>query len=173
MEERKQNLFFTRNALFGLFVGLSYIVVSFLFLKNEQEVSFNPQLNNVILMLSIAGAFIGVKTYRDQDLQGLISYQRALGASVLLLAIAALFYGIYIYYVYYSRPELTENYLITVEAALKETYKNSALTGSMSNMLRAFTTPASIAFAEIFNKIITGTIFSLLIAGFLRRKPSI
>ncbi len=173
MKERKQNLFFTRNALFGLFVGLSYIVVSFLFLKNEQEVSFNPQLNNVILMLSIAGAFIGVKTYRDQDLQGLISYQRALGASVLLLAIAALFYGIYIYYVYYSHPELTENYLITVEAALKETYKNSALTGSMSNMLRAFTTPASIAFAEIFNKIITGTIFSLLIAGFLRRKPSI
>ena len=173
MEEKKQNLFFTHNALFGLFVGLSYVVVSFLFLKTGREVSFNPQLNNVILMLSIVGAFVGVKKYRDQDLRGLISYKRALGACVLLLATAALLYGIYIYYVYHMQPELTENYLITIETALKETYKNSALTENMNAMLRVFTTPASIAFAEIFNKIITGTIFSLLIASFLRRKPSI
>jgi len=36
-------------------------------------------------------------------------------------------------------------------------------------MLKAFTTPATIAFAETFNKIFTGFIFSLLLAGLLRR----
>ena len=122
------------------------------------------------MLLTIAGTFIGVRKYREDHLQGTITYSSALGACVYLISIAALLYGIYIYYLYRRVPELQTYYITTVETVLQEVYKGSPLLDNMKTMLEAFMTPASIAFAEIFNKIFTGFIFSLFLAGILRRK---
>ena len=66
MEPSKKKNFFSQNTLFGLFVGLSFIAVAYAYYRSGRGVSLNPQLNNVILLLSIVGAFIGVRKYRDE-----------------------------------------------------------------------------------------------------------
>ena len=59
MAPSKKKNFFSQNTLFGLFVGLSFIAVAYAYYRSGRGVSLNPQLNNVILLLSIVGAFIG------------------------------------------------------------------------------------------------------------------
>lgn len=173
MEKEKKNTFLSKNTIFGLFVGLSFIVASFAFYMAGKSISLNPQLNNVIMLLSIAGSFIGVRKYRDEDLAGSMSYGNALGSCVYLITVASVVYGIYIFYLYRTVPELQQNYLVTIETVLREVYANSSLLNNMTAMLETVMTPAVIAFAEIFNKIFTGFIFSLLLAGILRRTAKV
>ena len=169
MEPSKKKNFFSQNTLFGLFVGLSFIAVAYAYYRSGRGVSLNPQLNNVILLLSIVGAFIGVRKYRDELPDNCLSYGKALGACTYLIAVASVIYGCFVFYLYRHHPELLENYLTSIETTFKEVYSDSAFTENMISMLKAFTTPATIAFAETFNKIFTGFIFSLLLAGLLRR----
>lgn len=169
MEHSKPDTFIKQNTLFGLFVGISFILVSYLYFRAGRGVSLNPQLNNVIMLLSIAGTFIGVRKYREESLDGIISYGKALGACIYLVTVAAIIYGIYIAMLYHRHPELLENYISMVNTALHEVYGTSPLLTQMENMVEHFTTSWAVAFAEVFNKIFTGAIFSLLIAGLLRR----
>lgn len=169
MEKVKKNTFIQQNTIFGIFVGLSFILASYVFHKTGRSISINPQLNNVIMLLSIAGAFIGVKKYRDDNRPNGFSYASALGACMYVISVAAVIYGIYIYSIYHRIPGLQENYVSMVTAVLEEVYKGSPLLENMKTMIETFMTPASIAFAEVFNKIFTGFIFSLLLAGILRR----
>ena len=169
MAPSKKKNFFSQNTLFGLFVGLSFIAVAYAYYRSGRGVSLNPQLNNVILLLSIVGAFIGVRKYRDELPDNCLSYGKALGACTYLIAVASVIYGCFVFYLYRHHPELLENYLTSIETTFKEVYSDSAFTENMISMLKAFTTPATIAFAETFNKIFTGFIFSLLLAGLLRR----
>lgn len=170
MEKEKKNTFLVQNTVFGLFVGLTYILTAYIYYRAGQGVSLNPQLNNVIMLLSIAGTFIGVKKYRDENPGQPFSYAKALGACVYLITVAAIVYGIYIYSLYHRQPELQENYRLAIETVLQEVYAGSPLLENMTAMMQAFTTPATTAFAEIFNKIFTGFIFSLFLAGILRKK---
>lgn len=173
MDNQKPETFLKDNTLFGLFVGLSFIVVSWLYYHSGRSITINPQLNNVIMLLSIAGTFIGVRKYREESQGGYLSYSKALGACIYLTAVAAFCYGIYIYLLYHRHPELLETYTSLVESSLQEVYGNSPLLENMKTLVKTFTTPATIAFAEIFNKIIIGVIFSLFLAGLLRRnQPS-
>jgi len=80
MAPSKKKNFFSQNTLFGLFVGLSFIAVAYAYYRSGRGVSLNPQLNNVILLLSIVGAFIGVRKYRDELPDNCLSYGKALGA---------------------------------------------------------------------------------------------
>ncbi len=169
MTPQKKNSFFTQNSLFGLFVGLSFIAVAYAYYKGGRGVSLNPQLNNVILLLSIAGSFIGVRKYRDELSATHFSYGQALGACIYLLSVASVVYGIFVYFLYRHHPELLENYLLSVETTFREVYAGSALADNMISMLKAFTTPTTIAMAEIFNKILSGILFSFFVAGLLRK----
>ena len=92
MEPSKKKNFFSQNTLFGLFVGLSFIAVAYAYYRSGRGVSLNPQLNNVILLLSIVGAFIGVRKYRDELPDNCLSYGKALGACTYLIAVASVIY---------------------------------------------------------------------------------
>jgi len=173
MDNQRPETFLKDNTLFGLFVGLSFIAVTYLYYRSGRSITINPQLNNVLLLLSIAGTFIGVRKYREESQGGYLSYGKALGACIYLTAVAAFCYGICIYVLYHRHAELLETYTGMVESALQEIYGDSPLLENMKTLVKTFTTPVSIAFAEIFNKIITGFIFSLFLAGLLRKyKPN-
>lgn len=167
---KNDNTFISQNTIFGLFIGLSFILASYAFYKTGQQVSLNPRLNNVIMLLSLAGAFIGARKYREEHLNGILSYAKALGICIYLIAVASVVYGIYIYILYRHNPELQENYLDMTTGMLEEIYKGSPLLENMQVILKSFMTAGAIAFAEVFNKIFTGFIFSLLLAGILRKK---
>lgn len=151
--------FWIQNAVFGALVGLTLVATSFVYFKTGQNVSINPQLNNVLMLLSIAGIFIGVQKYRNDNLNGTISYKKALGACMWLITTASVIYGAFIYILYSSNPDQVGNYITAVEEAFKELYADSAMLSTLTNMTRTFTTPASLAVGEIFNKIFAGFFF--------------
>lgn len=171
MKNDKTNISFRQNTLFGVLIGLSFIAASYIYFLSGQDVCLNPQLHNILLLLSIAGAYIGVRKYREETLGGCISYTKALGICTYLITIATLCYGIYIFILYSKHPGLVERYVRFAESTLRETYKNSPLVDNMVKMMESFTTPIVITLAEVFNKILTGFIFSLFVAGLLRKNP--
>ena len=170
---KTNNTFITKNSLFGVLVGLSLILASLVFYITGKNIMLNPQLSNVMMLLSIAGAFIGVRKYREEQLEGFINYSQALGGCIYIITIGSLIYGIYAYALYRYDPELQASYLTTLQVMLDEMYKGSPMLDTVKNMMEHLVSPVFIAATETFNKILTGLIFSLLMAGILRRKPRI
>ncbi len=170
---KTNNTFISKNTLFGMLVGLSLILSSFIFYITDKNIMLNPQLSNVMMLLTITGAFIGVRKYREEQLQGFISYSLALGSCVYIIAVGALLYGIYAYAIYCYDPQLQANYITIIQLMLDEIYKNTPILDNIKNMMEHLVSPAFIAITEIFNKVLTGFIFSLFMAGILRRKPRI
>lgn len=170
MENTKKNTFLSKNVAFGLFIGLSNMLATYVFYKAGKDITLNRQLIDVIMLLTIAGTFIGVRKYREESLDGIMSYSQALAAATLMIAVAACLYGIFIYGLYRSVPELQEYYTASVNQLLEEVYKGSPLLSDMTALMEKLMTPGVIAFSEAFNKLFMGFIFALPLAGILRRK---
>ncbi len=170
MENIKNNTFLSKNAAFGLLIGLGNMLATYIFYKSGRNITLNQQLTDVILLLTLSGTFIGVRKYREESLNGVISYGQALAAATLMIAVSACIYGIFIYALYHSVPELQEHYVSSVNQLLKEVYKGSPLLNDMTDLMGKLMKPGVIAFSEAFNKLFTGFIFALLLAGILRRK---
>ena len=162
--------YWRQNTLFGLLIGGSFSMASLLFLWGGKNVAMNPQLNNVILLLTIFGVFVGSKKYRDEALGGVISYGKALGTGLYLLLIASVVYAIYTYLLYASSEELFSTYKDNMLTTLKLVYEGTPMYDTLIDTFNAFLMPASIAMGEFFNHIVTGGIFTLLLAWFVKRK---
>lgn len=170
MERTEKQAFFRQNSLFGALMGLSFIITSWIFLTTNKPITANPHLNNILMLLTIVGTFIGVRKYREDALGGTITYSHALGTCTYIVGIASLLYGIYTIILYQALPDLKDQYLEIIDTTLREVYSNSPTVDTMSDMIKTFTTAYSIGFSEIFSKLLSGFIFSLFLAGILRRK---
>lgn len=171
--EYSHKVYSSQNTLFGGLIGGSLVIASFLYLLLGKNIGLNPQLNNVLILLTIAGTFIGVRKFREDALSGTIKYGQALKSCMYMISVAAIIFGIYTFIIYRLNPELTTQYIETADATFREAYANSPMLESLSTMVRTFTTPYSIAFGETFNKIFSGFIFSLFLAGILRKTASV
>ena len=88
---------------------------------------------------------------------------------VSFLCIASLCYAVYVFFLYtFNADLLTEFKNVTINT-LKITGQNSPLFKMLEENVDVYFVPASIAFGELFNRIIVGTAFSLFIAGLVRR----
>ena len=61
MENTKKNTFLSKNVAFGLFIGLSNMLATYVFYKAGKDITQNRQLIDVIMLLTIAGNFNGVR----------------------------------------------------------------------------------------------------------------
>ena len=164
--------FLLYNSIFGLFVGGSYIVASLVFFWSGKNISLNPQLNNIILMLTIAGIFLGVKKFRDDHLEGIISYGKSFSTGIYILTIASFLYALYIFIFYTSDPDLMERFKKVMLSILKQIYGNTPLYETFEKSIQSFLYPASIAVGEFLNKLFFGIILTLFLAGILRKRVS-
>ena len=156
--EKNNELFLKQNSIFGCLIGGTFIFASLLFILAGKGIVVNAQFHNIIMMLTIFGIFIGVRKYRDEQLAGVISYGKALKTGIFILCIASLCYA----------DLLTEFKNVTINT-LKITGQNSPLFKMLEENVDVYFVPASIAFGELFNRIIVGAAFSLFIAGLVRR----
>jgi hypothetical protein len=155
--------------MFGLLVGGSFILSSILFDLSGKSNVLNPRLNNVISCLSIVGCFMGIKKYRDDRLDGLISYGRAFGAGMKILLLAAALYSFYTFALFSGTPELMEEYKSISNMILREVYGETSFHEAMAEVLDETLTPGLVAFGEFFRDILYGMFFLLVIAAILRR----
>lgn len=171
---KKTNIFLSFNTPFGLLMGGSFTIASYMYFQYNGNIYANPALDRTLTFLYVIGLFIQIRRYRENaGLQGYISYGEAVKTGSYLSAVTAFVYAVYTFFVYSAHPETLTNYLTTVENVIKEVYPNSPLAGSMTQMLHAFTTPLSMGFSEFISKALLGVIYSLIIAAFLKkRKPT-
>ena len=166
----QKNTFLAKNTIFGIFVGITFIFASLLFYKTGRNIAFNPQLSNIFLLLSIAGAYIGTHKYRVESLEGYISFARALGSAVYIIAVGAFVHSIYLFNLFSISTELQDSYKSMIDLALDETYKGEEFLNTMKMIMANTVSPIFVAITDFFNKIFTGFLFSLIIAVMVRRK---
>ena len=158
--------------IFGLLVGGSFIAASVLFIALEGEVEnivANNRLNNVISCLSIIGCFLGVKKFRDDRLEGIISYGKAFSAGCKIILLAALIYSLYTFALYTTLPGLLEAYLDIMNTMLEKIYGGTAFHALTVEAMKESLSPTLVAFGEFFREVIHWMFFLLVVAAILRR----
>lgn len=167
----RTNTFLSFNTPFGLLMGGSFIIASYMYFRYNGNIYANPALDRTLTFLYIIGLFIQIRRYRESpELQGYISYGKALKTGSFLSVATAFVYAVYTFFIYSAHPETLKNYLSTVETVFKELYPDSPLADNMTQMLNAFTTPVSMGFSEFISKTLMGIIYTLIIAAFLKKR---
>jgi len=153
---------------FGALCGISIIMASLLMYL----LGIKSNLINTIILFAVLIIFIflGTKYYRDQNLNGIISYGRSVGSGVLI----SLFMSIIVaFYIYAFFKFLAPDELIKIFEQQEEELYNKGLSEEQIEislqMVKKFTTPLTMAIGTIFSYTLWGTIFSLIIAAFVKK----
>ncbi len=163
------NPLFRHSFKFGALVGGVLILTSLMFYFRGVPVAVNPQITSINYFLIMTGIYFGLRVYRSDFLNGIISYGRALGAGVLIIGVAGAFYAIYIYILtkYFDASILQEFVAITEKTFIEAKYTDEQVELFMS--LYEKITPGAFAFAQWFSKLGAGFLFSLILAFFASR----
>lgn len=172
MQNDKKSLT-AHSFLFGSLIGGVLIIAASVFYVKGVSINYNPQLTYINHFLILTGIFFSVRKYRDEVLNGVITYGKALGAGVLVIGFAALYYGIFIYVltrffdatIIQEALDFTEKSLLQSGAAEKDV---ELLMSIYKNI-----TPGIFAFGQWFSKLSSGFLFSLILAFFFRQNGNL
>lgn len=168
MEERSSLLKWamTYGLILGIYWGIKYI---FFILG----VSY-PMFNIVYWLLTLAVPFIAyyfTKKYKNEGLNGSISFFHAWRYGIMLYFFAALIVSLvhFVFYQYIASPDfIAQAYNQTINM-LKETQMNTSMLESLSKM--TVPSPIQMAIQGIFNNIFYGIILSIPVALIVSRRP--
>lgn len=164
-----KNHFIKQNTIYGFLVGGSFITASLLFFITGKNIVLDSRINNIIMILSIVGIFLGIHHFRDKYLNGFITYGKALLTGLYILGVASFLYAVYTFILYSLNPELMEQFKEIVLLVFKQSYGSSPLYSTVENNLTHYFYPLGVALGEFFNKVFFGSIYTLLLAGLSRR----
>jgi hypothetical protein len=155
---------------FGLYSGITILVLFLCSYSFMTDLSFETQevLGYTSMFAALVFVFFGIKSYRDKENGGYISFGRALGLGLLITLIPALAFGIFdAIYVTYVYPEFFSEYYTAMQAKMspEELVKMEADMESM----KFFFTPFGTFLLMFLTVFILGFIISLLSSMILRR----
>lgn len=127
------------------------------------------------MVIALSMVFFGTKTYRDQHLQGAISFGKAFKVGILITVIASLMYAI-AWEGYYNleasdfMDKYTEHYLEKLEKSGATTSEIEAAQKQMADLNVMYQNPL-IRFGITLSEILpVGLIITLVSSAFLRKK---
>lgn len=163
------NPLFRHAFLFGALVGAVLILTSLMFYFRGVPITINPQITSINYFLIMTGVYFGIRFYRNDVLNGVITYGRALGVGVLTIGFAGAFYSLYIYIlIKYFDASLLQEFVGLMEKNMLQTgYTEADIEPFMA--LYEKITPGAFAFAQWFSKLAAGFFFSLILAFFFSR----
>lgn len=119
------SLMMLRNSLiYGLFSGLlmlAFSLFAFLIDDNPPDYEMQEYVGYASIILSTVFIFLGIKRFRDQELNGVISFGKALGTGLLISLVAAIIFALFSY-VYYEwlDPDFSQKYLAWTIEQIRE-----------------------------------------------------
>ena len=120
----------------------------------------------------IIGLILGMKAVREASPDRSLSYGRAVGTGALITVFAGLFSAVFmLLYGLVINPEYHETLHQFQVQQMEEKGMASDQIEAAAPMMRFFTGPIFIALATVIFSPIMGTLFSLVIAIFLKRPP--
>ena len=160
---------------FGLYSFITGVVLFLSALVLAKDLSYGMQevLGYSSMVISVAFVFFGIKSYRDNDNNGKISFGNALGVGMLITLFAALGFGIIDFiYTSYINPEFVEQFMTKSMEALEGQYsgeelvaKKDELKNSMEGMTSSF-----MAILMFVTVLLIGFVISLISSLVLHKK---
>lgn len=157
---------------YGAIYGLASVVVFLLFYFIGTDIqSKAPQYLSYLLLAIFI--FIGVKSYRDQDRGGFISYSHSLGTGTLIGLYGGIISGAFsVLFFRYIAPEMIDQII----AAAQENMAQKGMTEEQMQMgieyTRKFTTPLWLFLFSIIGSTFIGFLLSLLISVFVKKEDT-
>ena len=132
----------------------------------------NRNLGWIVYALVFAGLYLGVKNYRDTQLNGFMSFGAAFSMGFRILLYAGLIYAIYTY-IYFKTfgHDTMKDLLVTVENELAQQEQVSeSQAEQMIDMYRNYVfIPGTLAIMSFLGTLFIGCILSLINAAILKR----
>ena len=88
---------------YGLYYSLASIIIDVAFFLLDLGAKMNWLNGTLKLVIGVAIIFIGMKARRDEELDGYMSYSRALGFGSIMVLFSALILSVYAYVHIYHR----------------------------------------------------------------------
>ncbi|MEP0984226.1 DUF4199 domain-containing protein [Ekhidna sp.] len=168
-----------RLIYFGLLAGginiIGWLVLDLIFQGDEFDFSMGETLGYTAMLIALSAVFFGIKSYRDKELQGTITFKNAFMKGLIIVLIASLIYvvGWEIYYPSFE-ADIGEKYANHLMQELQsQGLSASEIAAERANMdvwMEKYQNPLyriPITFTEIFP---VGLIVTLISALILKRK---
>jgi hypothetical protein len=153
----------------GLILGLVGIVYSLL--MYFLDLSFNRVQGYIFMLLQFALLFYLVKSYRNNYLNGYITYGQALGSGVIICLYSAIITAVFTYILYaVIDTGLAEKQLAFTEEMMLERGIPQAQIDAGMVVQKKIMVPPIIALISIFGSMFYGTVMSLLVGIFVRKE---
>ena len=155
---------------YGLMLGIALIGISLVFYILHADLQSKlPQLLSYGIMIAVL--ILGIRSFRDQDLKGQISYGKALGTGTLIAFFGSVIAAFYTYVFFqFIDPSMVDRILELSQQKMAErggmTDEQVEIALSMS---RKFMTPGWMFTFTILSYTFVGFIMSLIVSAFLKR----
>jgi hypothetical protein len=169
--EQKPTSLLKKTLLYGLILGITMIVYSYvLYLAKLDK---NTLFSLVQYVFMITAIVIAIQCYRNRECEGYISYGKAFGTGVLTVLWASILVSVYTYiFMTMIAPDIMEQTkALTMEKL--ENSGNEEQMEAMSGVMNAVLSPGFVTFMAFVVYVFIGTIFSLVIAAFLKKDKDI
>lgn len=164
---------FKHAAILGLLISCGFIASALFFIYKDIPIINNPKLIQMNVFLSITGIFLGIQKYRDDNLKGIISYAKAVKVGTLILFLASINYAVFSYVlVSFFNPEIKIQFVDSLEEGLKNAEYPDDLVDTIVSLYKQTVSAGLISFFELVRKSFMGLAFSLVLAGFLKKKSA-
>ena len=158
------------NALtWGIILGLVSIVYSVILYMVDQV--FNETLGWLSIVIMIAVLVFAIKGYRDNVLDGEISFGKAFGFGVLVALVSSILGATYNYLLYtVIDPDLQVKMIeFAAEKMLDQGVPESQLDDIME-VSKRFMSPVITSIGAVFSGTLFGTIISLVVAAIFKKE---
>lgn len=165
-----QNTLLRSTMTMGLITGLALVIYTLLLYATNNLLKQNFLLGILNYVILIIGIIVGTRSYRDQALDGFISYGKALGYGVLLCVFTGVVIGLFTYLLYeVIDPGLLEKNIKIIQEEMLKSGMSADQVESMTEIQRQFRSPFMMLIGSIFSYSILGLIFSLITSAFLKK----
>ena len=167
--ENKNTSVFLNALIWGVITGLVLIVYSVILYMVDKV--FDPTLGYLRYLILVAGLVVAVISYRDNVLEGEISFGKALGFGVLICVISGFLGAIYNYLLYtLIDPDLQGKLF---EFAMNKSLERGATESQLEPalpLIKILTGPIVTSIGELLNTALVGTILSLIVAAIFKKE---
>lgn len=166
----KKNIALKSAMTYGLILGLTLIVLNLVqYIMDVYKPPIWVSLISYVLIVAVIA--YGTIKFRDDELQGFISYGKAVGFGALLSLSGAIIYGFYFYILVYV---IDPSYMDAIYNMLEETYLESGMSEDqvelIMNGVKKFQNPLFMTISSLFGTVFMGTLFSLITSIFIKKE---
>jgi hypothetical protein len=153
----------------GILLGLISIIYALLIWA--LDIMFNPIQNYVFYLIQAVFLFIFIKLYRENYKDGVLSYGQAFATGIVISALAAILYAIFIFILYsFIDNDLVNKQLAIIEESLIKSGIPQNVIESGLQLQKKMLQPAIYAPIKLLSSLLSGTIISLIVAFLVRKE---